>query len=335
MSTITDKKNLPWIDEEYRKALKELRRFYTGYQSVNGYDLRSSNLKVSLTNYQKRKIRQQFRYIDHLQSGVPKRIYRARSKKNIDTILKAQGFKAIPRNLKVALVPDIAGTKTTIRHVKSRKITAIDSTTKKKITLIELAPVESITMGVIRRYINIQRDFFEQETEEAIKESIRLTKADFYTIQAGFHEIQKDEYKIKFDDTPEEITRKVKKLQLRYNKEEDNNHWHNWLGGIIAYHYPPQLSKRAAQAQFEHYRVITSIERKKHFTERKNKHKRNFGRKKRIQELAQNIRFLLKMREKYKKTRQGQITMYNTITDSINKYRNQIIKIKQKILKDS
>ena len=327
MSTLIDKKNSPWIDEEYRKAIKELRYFYTGYQGVDGFDLRSTDLTKSLTQYQKRKIRKQFKYIYHLQSGVPKRIYRAKSKKNINTILEAQGFKAIPKNLKVALVPDIAGAKTKIRHVKPRKITAVDSTTNKRITLIELAPVESITMGVTRRYINIQRDFFEQETAEAIKESIRLTRANFYTIQAGFHEIQADEYKIKFDDTPEEIARKVKKLQLKYNKEEDNHHWHNWLGGIIAYYYPNQQ-------KFEQYRSIQSRSRMRNFKERKNKYKRNYGRKKRIAELAQNIRFLLKLRQKHVKTRQDKNSMYNVITDSINKYREQIIKIKQKILKD-
>lgn len=253
MSTILSKK-IRWNDTAYRLAIKELRRFYRGYSGSDGYDLRVSDLSQSLSKYQRRKVREQFAYIDHIQSGIPKRVYRAKTKNHIDTILEAQGYRNIPKNLKVAFVPNISETKTKVRYVKPRKITAYDKKKKKKVVLIELAPVETVTFGVTRRYVNINQDFLTESLHDAVMESMRLARANFYAIQAGIHEVQEQEYKIRQDDTPEEIADKLKKLQLKYANEDQNNYWRNWLGGLVAYYYPDQTS-------FQDYIVKQSLKR--------------------------------------------------------------------------
>lgn len=277
-------KNYSWVDVDYRVAIKNLRVYFGGYDDIDGYSLRARNLVEKLTSYQKRKIKQQVRYISHLHSGVPKRIYRARSHKNIKSILEAQGVKNVPQNMRVAVIPHIEGEKTVAQYVKQRAVLAYDTKLKKEITLIELAPVKIITSGVTRRHVYINQDYLLSDPLAAILEMMKFVKADSYKIQAGDEEVRKlDEYKILAGDTPEIIASKIKKLILKYNQPSNNNFWKNWLGGFVAYFYEDQ-------SDHDEFVVRRSLAHLRNADKRRKKRDRVEGRKERLRELNIAIR---------------------------------------------
>lgn len=253
-----------WRDLEYRKVIKELRKYFRGYRGQDGYDLRRKPLPKYLSPYQKRKIKAQFKYINHIFSGAPKRIYRARSRKSIVLIMEAQGYRNIPRNLKYAFIPAISEDQTKVRYLSPRSIEATDTQTGKTVTLVQMAPIETVTGDVRRRYINIDTDYLLNDTVQAVSDAMDLGKADFYTIQAGGdHEIHKDEYKIKKDDSVQDVARKINKLQNEYNNEDANNYHGNWLGGVIAYYFPDQIDYDNYHVERERRRYENKLQRDK------------------------------------------------------------------------
>ncbi len=156
-----------WSKDKYFRAIKFLRPFFTGYSGKDGFDLRK-DLTKSLTSYQKRKIRTQVSYVDEITSGVSKRVYRARSRKVLREIMNSQGVKYIPRNLKVAFIP-IVKKETKIRSIKSKRVVGFDNLTGKSMVLVTMAPYETVTMNVRRRYMNIEPEFLIDATVESIR----------------------------------------------------------------------------------------------------------------------------------------------------------------------
>ncbi len=161
------KSTSPWSKTAYIRGIKFLRQFFTGYLGREGYDLRKNPAKT-LTSYEKKKIRTQVAYIDEILSGVPKRIYRARSRKVVREIMHSQGVKFVPRNLKVAFIP-IVKKETKIRSIKSKKVVGFDNLTGKAVVLVTMAPYETVTMKVRRRYMNIDPKFLINATVESIQ----------------------------------------------------------------------------------------------------------------------------------------------------------------------
>ena len=244
-----------WSPNRYKRVIKKLRQYFTGYSPSDGFDLRKDPFK-DFSQYIRSKIRKQFYYLDEILSGVPKRVYRARNRKKVKQIMNAQGVSYVPKNLKVAFIPDIER-KTEVRSVKAKKVVGIDTITGRKVSLVTMAPIETVTMGVIRRYINIEPKFLLDSPLEAIRDAMRLSKADLYSIQAGVHEITEGEFKIPYSATDKEIVRTIDKLIKKYGNEDENNFWKNWLGGIIAYKFDYESDydiyrNRSDQAKLKH-----------------------------------------------------------------------------------
>ena len=294
--------NLPpssrWSPQRYNAVIKKLRRYFSGYSSKDGYDLRKNPLK-ELTSYRRKKIRDQFKYIDEILSGVPKRAYRARTHKRVEQTLKAQGVSYVPKNLKVAFIPDI-GRGTEVRQVKSRKVEGIDELTGKKVDLVTMAPIETVTMDVTRRYLFISPEFLIDSPLEAIREAMALSKAKLYTIQAGVHEITEGEYKLSYKASDKEILSTMAKLMKKYGNTEQNNHWQNWLGGLIAYnfHYKSEYNEyriRTENVKIQHAKKRKTA-RKKEAYAIKTAQKRDLA--KRIKELQKKVNILKSTRGK-------------------------------------
>lgn len=250
-----------WSKNRYSRVIKKLRSFYSGYTAKDGFDLRKDPFK-SLTPYKRRKLREQFKFIDEIQSGIPKRVYRVRSKKKLRETLISQGITNIPKNLKVAFIPDIDPS-TKIRRVKTKKIKGRDEKTGRAVDLITMAPVETVTMDVTRRYLFIKPEFLVDSPLEAVREAMSLANADLYSIQAGVHEITSSPYKLKADDTDKEITRMLDRLMKKYSNKEEGNYWKNWLGGLVAYYYPYQSDYDIYRNTSDQAKMQSSDDRKK------------------------------------------------------------------------
>ncbi len=236
MSTPDDKKNIPWSGEKYKRRIKALRRHFTGYTTADGFDLRKDPFK-SLTQYQRSKIRKQWDYLNEIMAGVPKRQYRPKDKRKIKQVLRSQGYDHVPKNLKAAYLPDLER-EMKVKTTKAKKITGKDNLTNKNVTLVELAPVETFSMGVKRRYIFVNPEYLLDDPLGAVNDMMELAGANFYTIQAGVHEITSTEFGITKKDTPEDISKKLDRLMKKYGNPEENNYYKNWLGGLVAYYYP-------------------------------------------------------------------------------------------------
>lgn len=254
----------PWSKNRYSRAVRVLRTFFSGYSAKDGFDLRKNPFK-SLTAYKRRKIREQLKYIDEIQSGIPKRVYRVRSKKKLRDTLVSQGIINIPKNLKVAFIPDIART-TEIKRVKTRKVVGKDRKTGRAVDLITMAPVETVTMDVTRRYLFIKPEFLVESPLSAVREAMSLANADLYSIQAGVHEITTSPYKLKASDSDKEIAWMLDKLMKKYSNKDEGNYWANWLGGLVAYSYP-------YQSNYDEYRNTADQAKMKAAAERKRKKK--------------------------------------------------------------
>ncbi|MES9858745.1 MAG: hypothetical protein ABW166_19380, partial [Sedimenticola sp.] len=235
-----------------------------GYLSSDGYDLRKDPFKA-LSSYQRQKVRTQYHYVDEILSGVPKRIYRVRSRKKMLQVLRSQGITNVPRNLKVAFLP-ATKEKTTIKSIKPKKITGIDAVTGKTIELVTLSPFETITRDVRRRYLFIKPEFLLDAPLDAIREAMGLADADLYSIQAGIHEITSGPYKLLPNDKDKDIKQIIDKLIKKYSEAGANNNWKNWLGGLVAYYYPEQSDYDIYRNESDQAKMKLAAERKRERT---------------------------------------------------------------------
>lgn len=249
-----------------------MRKFFSGYGAVDGYDLRKDPFK-DLTQYRRSKIRKNYYFLNEVLSGTPKRVYRTKNKKRLRQTLKSQGIKHIPNNLKVAFIPDIER-KTQIKPVKARKIVGRDEITGRTVDLVTMAPIKTVTMDVTRQYLFIEPQFLLESPLEAIREAMSLAKAKYYSIQAGVHEITEGEYKLPFNASDKEIVAVIDKLIKKYGNEEENSYWRNWLGGLIAYNYPRKSSFDMFTNRRDAVRFSARSENKKMLAKEKTRNRR-------------------------------------------------------------
>ncbi len=93
---------------------------------------------------------------------------------------------------------------------------------------------------------------------------MELADADLYTIQAGIHEITEGEFKLQAGATDKEINWTIDRLIKKYSVEGQNNHWKEWLGGLVAYYYPHQSDYDIYRNAVDQKRMKNAEKRKKY-----------------------------------------------------------------------
>jgi hypothetical protein len=89
--------------DRLNEAVKLARKFATGFNASDGYDLHK-NLAKKLTKYKKRKLREIYNIAMNA-ATQPHKVVRPRNKNRLRSLNKATGLTKVPKNLKVAFVP--------------------------------------------------------------------------------------------------------------------------------------------------------------------------------------------------------------------------------------
>ncbi len=190
-------------EKQLHAARMKLIRPYVAFN----YDLRKPLSKSAKSKIKK--------YADEV-SALTNRPFQVVRPRRADHLAAAQEFaqheKRLPA-LKVAFVPT-NGTEKFVLHYNKGGVKASNS--KVEVTLIRLAV--SGLLGDAAKYV---------------QNKVRNNPARSYTIKAGKYEIPQA-----FDK--ERIGPAVARFVARYNNEEANNYFGNWLHGVSAYHFKEQ-----------------------------------------------------------------------------------------------
>lgn len=193
---------------EYQDMLKIVRKYAKGFDASSGYDGREvahwgPGKKATLTRYFQEIHRLTFR---------PYTVYAPRKKSNLRPVQEfSQHTEGHPK-LKVAFVPGVE--KTEIRVTDEGQVISKDyrhGVTKKTVKFDKLAIVTDT----------------ENEIQRVLDRHPELTD---FRIMAGNFEIGKVYSK-------RVVPGEIQKLMSRYNVEEANNYFGNWLHGIIGYQF--------------------------------------------------------------------------------------------------
>lgn len=199
------------------------------------------DLRKPLTKYQKSKIKKYHDEIDAL-TARPYQVYRPR---NAERLSKAQQFaqheKRLP-GLKVAFIPT-DGKKVRVRFSNDGEI-AVSS--------------DHVTTRVI------DLDVYELLADPAghVESQIKNRIEDSYTVLCG-------RYEIPVGLTKATLPRYVANLTAKYNNDEANNYFGNWLHGIAAHHF-------TEQAEFGEYLKAKSDAKARLKRERRAKRSREY-----------------------------------------------------------
>ncbi len=198
-----------------RKNVQQYKKMYKMIKSYINYDI---DLRKPLTRGNKQIITKYFKEFARLTDGKPYdiQLYRSKKKDRLTQVQQLAGQDTKLKLFKVAFVPKtspqqkIRFNKDGEPYVKSVYV---------KATFIPLDPER----------------LAEENPSEYVNSLIGNREEKSFSIQAG-------DYEIPATYSKDVIGKAVSKLCLKYNNEDSNNYFANWLGGIFANKFDNQSS---------------------------------------------------------------------------------------------
>lgn len=214
--------------DDFKQALKLIRKYADGFTPSRGYDLRSIQSPGDLSPYRKKRIREYYESIRAITSQ-PHITKKPRTKKNLDIAWQASlNVPRLPAIKKVIIpVPKNTDAKIVYRGKGKNKRARIVTSDG-----IEKFKIDFKDYGVSFSDLDIEP----VETLSALFETVGAKR---YGIQAGEHDVKVGGVFQSFG-TPDEAAQRISQLMNKYNNAENNNFYENWLFGMTAYNFGKQ-----------------------------------------------------------------------------------------------
>lgn len=169
----------PWFESKYRAVVKQLRRYASGFDTADGYDLRNIE---KLTTARKRRIR---KYGNRLikMSYSQRVLYRPRKKANLKVAQESTGMPKGYGSFKVAFVPvgqyGVPAKIEVRRHKAKRAVKAIG----RKIGDIVTKMTAQQPKATFKYYRFDQKQFVDKTEEQIRKAFLELTSKGYRALE--------------------------------------------------------------------------------------------------------------------------------------------------------